>query len=805
MNIFSFFLFWIFCAATAYSQQVSLSGFVFSNKTGEGLSYANIIAQNTNYGTAANVEGQFELKLNAGGYKIIFSYIGFKSDTLDIELTENTFVKIGLDPVSLELGQITVLPGINPALRIIEKAVATKEKRKELINDYTFGAYSKGLVRTTRDISTRNSSVSLSIGEKDTAQLKITGVLENISKGYFKKPDNYKEEITARKQTSNFPAAINTLTGGRVIQNFYDDDVRFFNRQITSPVSKDGLSFYFYNLEDSLAYNGSIVYRIYFEPDNKFDPGFYGRLFITSDDFNLIKLDVKLNDAANPGGILTEVNIFQQFVPFENIYMPIDYRLFVEGNVLGLAKFGFELNSIMYDYSINQGIPVSFFDMSILKVLPDADIKDQAYWISSQSIPSTLEENDAYQRIDSLESLPRSVWDNFSFLSPQFNLNENLSISGPLGLYHLNKAEGSTIDFDIYASEYFGRRFNSDLNLSYGFADEKFKWDFYSEYFLGEYRTYKINFSVYDRLDVLFGESDQYNRLTTTLTSLFGKYDFKDYFYSTGFKIGIDGEVFPAIKIGAGYLNRTDKDALTKSDFSFFNRKENYDDNQRVIPFRLSAVTADFTLDPRKYIEDGYFRRRTSQGKSYFLLSGGMIVGLNNALQGAKLNTYNLNLIAEILSFSSTRLNIRLKGIYATGAVPLQLMYALPGNIKSIGQDFTFRTLSFNEIFGDRVFTAGMQYNFNEELFRLSGLRFFQKLRLSLTAHFNAAWLSTSEDSRLLNEVLLNSNPVEFKKPFFEIGFGIGQALTPLKFEFSWKLNHFGKNNFVFGINSVLL
>jgi hypothetical protein len=47
--------------------------------------------------------------------------------------------------------------------------------------------------------------------------------------------------------------------------------------------------------------------------------------------------------------------------------------------------------------------------------------------------------------------------------------------------------------------------------------------------------------------------------------------------------------------------------------------------------------------------------------------------------------------------------------------------------------------------------------------------------------------------------------PVEiqtFNRPFYEIGFGIGQGIIPLQLEFAWKLNYRGNNNFVVSLNT---
>ncbi|MBN1301189.1 MAG: carboxypeptidase-like regulatory domain-containing protein [Melioribacteraceae bacterium] len=797
------FLFFIF-SIPLFSQVFNIRGRIFSTERERGLSYANLRVLNTMYGTAANSEGDYELKLTPGQYYLAASYIGFKSDTVLINLIDDAVINFYLEPASLVINEVTVLPGINPANAIIRKAIEAKHKRENLISDYTFSGFTKGLIKTTSDIAAGDNSVSLDVGGADTAKLKITGIIENESRGYFKVPDNYKEEIIARKQSSNIPSAINTLTGGRIIQNFYTDDIKFSGRELKSPIADDAAGFYFFNLEDSLAYDNRKVYRIYFEPEDKSDPGFTGRVFIASDDYNMVKIDVNLNDAANPGGIFTKVNVFQQYLPFNNVYMPIDYRLFVEANLLGLLKFGFEINSILYDYKINTNINNDFFDMALLTVQPDADKKDSVYWTSIQSIPNTLEEKTAYRRIDSLESVPKTFWDRFSFLSVRTELSDNFSVSGPLGIYHFNRVEGNSLDFGLFADNLAEKRFSAQTTLVYGFADKKFKWGFTSEYLLGKFRTHSVNVSAYDKLNVLFSDSDEYSSLLPTLTSLFDKYDFKNYFYESGFNVKLVSEVLPVLKLGIGYEYREQQTASVNSNFSFFSRNKEYEPNRPIYNNVIGAITGSFSFDFRKYIEDGYFRRRTSEGKSFFLFSGSVYISdekyMNNDMS---LTIYKLNLYTSINSFGSTSARINLVGNWSTGAVPYQMMTALAGNIQSLGKDNTFRTVDYSEVYGDNVITLGFNYNFGDELFTILDLPIIEDMQLLLGAHLNAGWTSISAESKMLNAGVIPEKPIEYTKPLVEIGFSLGQMLMPLRMEFTWKLNHFGKNNFVVGVNSA--
>ena len=145
-------------------------------------------------------------------------------------------------------------------------------------------------------------------------------------------------------------------------------------------------------------------------------------------------------------------------------------------------------------------------------------------------------------------------------------------------------------------------RLNSNLNFSYGFSDKKFKTDFSLQYLLGDYRTSEITFNAFNKIKILFGESDNYNELTSTLLALLSKYSFRDYYYSEGFSLGISGEVIPILRLGVGFENRQDKSAINLSDFSFFAKDKSYKTNSPIDDLKLNSVTANFNIYSRNYI-----------------------------------------------------------------------------------------------------------------------------------------------------------------------------------------------------------
>lgn len=800
----SIFVFILFCfSVLTNAQHLIIKGKVTDKTTSQPLSFANIRVANSTLGSAANVDGEYEIKITQGTYKLIASFIGYYSDTLEVTVNQNiSDINFNLLQTKVDLQEIVIKPGENPAIEIIRKAIEKRKVRNQKLQNYEVEAYTKGLIRTIEEISAGNNSIGVGLGGSDTTELIISGILENHSRNYFEQPNQFKSIILARKQSANFPPSINTLTGGRLIQNFYDNDVNFLGRDLPGPISDNALQYYYFYIENVLAQNDKKVYQIYMEPDNPADPGFAGKVFIEDSTFDLIKVDLILNRAANTGNLFDTVNIYQQFDEYDNNIMPVDYRLFVKANVLGLVRFGFELNTIMFNYKINKTLPEDIFNKAIVTVIPEADNVDSSYWKNTQTIPNTFEEELAYKRIDSLENIPKNFWDDFSFFNTRIGFSKNISISAPLGMYHFSRVEGHALDFGIFVDDALNRRFNSALKLSYGFSDKKFKQDFSGGYLLGKYRTWEIKFNAFNKLNILFDESDNYGELFSTLVTLISKDEFRDYYYSKGFTVGLEGDVLPILKMRIGFNNKTDNNAYNTTDFSFFNKEKIYRPNPKIYETKINSVNVGFDIDFRNYIEDGYFRRRTSLGRSFILFSGDITYSNPDFLNsGLKFTTYELSSRVFLKTFKSAYLNLFVYARSNDGATPYQDLHALPGNIDIVFNPHTFRTLKVNEIIGDRILTFNFTHDFRDELFRFANIPGFKNWEIMLSLIFNAAITDvTNETSNIL------TNPVKiFKHPFYELGFGVGQGLLPFDLEFMWKLNYRNGNNFRIGLNMPML
>jgi len=78
----------MFCAGVT-AQQYAIKGTVKDLQSGDALGYTNIRVTETTMGTAANIEGEYELKIKGGNYILVATYIGYYSDTVVVNVSED--------------------------------------------------------------------------------------------------------------------------------------------------------------------------------------------------------------------------------------------------------------------------------------------------------------------------------------------------------------------------------------------------------------------------------------------------------------------------------------------------------------------------------------------------------------------------------------------------------------------------------------------------------------------------------------------------------------------------------------------
>lgn len=90
----------------SYAQDVTVSGTVTSTEDGTALPGVNVLLKGTTNGTATDSDGKYSLSVPASGGSLIFSFIGLK--TQEIEIGGRTTIDIGLALDATQLSEVVV-------------------------------------------------------------------------------------------------------------------------------------------------------------------------------------------------------------------------------------------------------------------------------------------------------------------------------------------------------------------------------------------------------------------------------------------------------------------------------------------------------------------------------------------------------------------------------------------------------------------------------------------------------------------------------------------------------------------------
>jgi len=137
-TLLSFFL----IVASVLPAQYKISGKVIDEKNKSALAFVNIVANNSNQGTTTDIDGKFSLESKTPIQKIKLSYVGYQPKELSV--AQQTYIIVKLTPTSYQLAEFKVRPGINPAERIVRKAVENRKiHNPEKSLNFKYDTYNK--------------------------------------------------------------------------------------------------------------------------------------------------------------------------------------------------------------------------------------------------------------------------------------------------------------------------------------------------------------------------------------------------------------------------------------------------------------------------------------------------------------------------------------------------------------------------------------------------------------------------------------------------------------------------------------
>lgn len=563
------------------AQVYTLNGNVTDNNN-KPLPFACIYIRNSTYGTVANEQGHYKLKLTTGDYNIVYREPGYKEQVEKITIgNASTQHDVRMMDENYVLRKLTDVNGqpIDSAVGIVQKVISRRKFYLKQVHAYTCVEYIKGmqkLVRAPKAFMSPSVVNALSVDSTGKGVLFQTESLSNFS---FQEPNKKKEEMIATISAGE-NAAFSYNKASDLAANFYQD---FFfvqglsSHTFVSPLGGHALQYYNYSLIGSKVESGVIIHKIQVSPKHSYDPAFAGYVYIVDGDWRIYSVDLMLTGKANALNLVDTMRISQQYVPIrDSVWEPLSIQYNFNGKVLGFQFEGYYLG-IYNNYKIDTTFAPGYFNGQRLKVDTTSLSRNLAYWQGVRPVPLTAQENRDYANKADIEAMKEAMEKSgvinegrnrflvlpfipFGYKAAYNHLHDSLYVQPLIQTLFYNTVQGPGINLKGSYIHYLDtmRSYSITPNLRYGFSDKLFTANLLSIYNYDPLNRGKfiLNFGS-DIVDLsnVGTRSVYFNTLSTLLSEQnYVKY-YKSSFISGGFEHNLGINII--WKAGLSYADRT--------------------------------------------------------------------------------------------------------------------------------------------------------------------------------------------------------------------------------------------------------
>jgi hypothetical protein len=303
---------------TVSAEETVVVGQVYNKTDNSPIAQVNVVFKNTTKGTKTNDEGYFLIRNSSKETTLVFSSIGYKSQEIRVKHGQSVGLEVKLEEQNTLLQELFITPGSNPALDWMKKIRLLKK-----INDVTKNSQFKSQ-STEQNLILLNKINQQNISKRIFKQLKngslskadsVLTVPLYMTECKYQIVSGSKKEISKRvfSSTTKSENILELLTAQTIENiNFYDNAITIFGKNMISPLSNMGFSFYNYYLADSINSDFGKQYEIHFISKNTKNLAFNGRFLFDSATLALTKIEAELPSTANIN-FIRNLHISQKF------------------------------------------------------------------------------------------------------------------------------------------------------------------------------------------------------------------------------------------------------------------------------------------------------------------------------------------------------------------------------------------------------------------------------------------------------------------------------------------------------------
>lgn len=403
---------------------ISFSGFSQSvygkivDRDNNPLSYVNIHKVGSGIGVATNLEGYYSLNLGEGRHIIEYRMIGFRTitDTIYIGRGKRIRRNFGLEEDIVELGNVDIIYGEDPAVPIIRKVIENRERYLNENLRYTSQNFTKSIYKFTGyDMGERVFGIKLPLAKRVEIDSMIRADFRK-NDGYFYSSESetvlYKDnkrqkEVMVSSRVSGDPKQFSFNFSQNYALNFYENliDLSFSDKYFVSPIASYAFGDYRYFLIGKFEDGNHIINKIKVVPKNSASNCFYGYIYIIDSLWRLQGVDLNIRKENNLV-FIDSINIKQTYTEVEEgRFKPISniQRAYANIEIMGLNIFAvLDFNSISQGFDFEPVFSKDLFSKELISINRDANIKDSLYWEENSPLPYTDIEKAFYAYEDSI-------------------------------------------------------------------------------------------------------------------------------------------------------------------------------------------------------------------------------------------------------------------------------------------------------------------------------------------------------------------------------------------------------------------
>ena len=789
-----------FIIGASYAQRYSITGKVFDAESKEPLPFVPVLIKGTTTGSTTDFDGNYSISTTVVGDSIIATYMGYKSTTRKIKSGETQEVNMPLTPEGVNLMEVTIKAGENPAHRIIRNVIARKPiNDKQFLNAYQYESYNKvefDLNRIPKEMRERklfkpikfvfDNVDSANSGEKPSLPIFI---VESLSDLYYRtNPKLKKEIIKASKITGIENTSISSVMGDMYQNiNVYDNSILVFGKQFTSPISDNGLFYYKYYLEDSLFIDNAWCYHIRFKSKRPQELCFSGNMWIADSTWAIKRLEMSIPKDANIN-FINAANIIQEYTKTDSTWMLSKDRLVIDfalnANKIGI--YGRKTSSYK-NFTINKPKEAKFYDFANRVVVDDsASLRTNAFWDNNRHDSLSAREKKIYHMIDTIKSLPvyRTWVDLFTLFISGYKVVNNFEIGPYFNLISYNRVEGPRFRFGGRTSLKFSKWYQLDGYVAYGTKDEKFKYSIGFKTFINKKQNrsmvgmnYKSDYEILGQSQNGFSQDNLFASLfrTSPLTNLtrvdnVSAWFEKNWFDGLSSRVTLAGRTITPLLANAYRYYKNDGSIATK---------ENIHNTEVRLNVRFAYK--------EKYL-NGEFKR-IALGTKFPILQVNYSKSLQNAFKGEYdyqklvINVNDRIRLNTLLGYTDYSLEVG----KIFGVVPYPLMELHGGNETYVYDAFSYNMMKYYEFASDKYASVGLFHHFEGLFFNKIPLIKKLKWREVITA--KALWGSANDKNKnvLIFPTTLHALGAE---PYTELSAGIENIFKLFRVEALWRTTY---------------